>query len=179
MAGHCKGAAGRETLQGRACIRENDCSFGAVAARFVAKHVSRGLLTNQKRTERRIPHGFKRQARIRIGNPLSEYRRHPAVNVVHDKCWSAEIANNILEQQVDRCRLGRIASVSAHSVRFFDTLQGRLVRVPSGNTDPHAVFREQSTATGADARTATDDQCHVLDGGVGFSISGHALLSQA
>ena len=73
-----------------------------------------------------------------------------------------EISNNILEQPIHGRGSHRIAGVSAHAVRLLKILQDRFVRIPGRDPDTHAVLREQSGATGADAGAAPNDQCDVL-----------------
>jgi hypothetical protein len=66
---------------------------------------------------------------------------------MHDKTRSPEVSNNILEQQFHGALIACVARVSAHAVRFLETLQDRFVRIPGCDTDTHAVFREQPGAT--------------------------------
>ena len=116
--------------------------FAPLAFGFVVAHESRCLLTHQKCAECRVSKRVERHARVGFGNPLAKNARHPAVDVVHDECRRPEVPNNILEQPLHGRWFACIAGVSANAVRLLEILQDRFVRIPGGDGDTHAAFRE-------------------------------------
>jgi hypothetical protein len=81
---------------------------------------------------------------------------------MHDQRRSPEVSHDILEQQLHGRWFACIARVSAHAVHLLQILQDRFVRIPGGDADTHAAFREQPGATGTDAGAAPNDECNVL-----------------
>ena len=87
---------------------------------------------------------------------------NPAVNIMHHERWGPKISNNMLEQlsprTLDRQRRRCIGARRASS----RDPAGPLCLGSGRNPDTHTALGEQSGATGADAGSATNDQCNVL-----------------
>ena len=101
-----------------------------------------GLLAHQERAERRIPIGFKRHARIGLGNPLPKNAGNSAIDIVHHKRWGPKVSHDILEQQLDGHRITGIARVPAHAMQPLQLFEDRFVRFPCRDADTHPAFRE-------------------------------------
>jgi len=142
MTRHGKGAARRVALKRCAGVGEDDRPFCAVGIGSVFAHESGGLLTHQKRAERRVPNRVECHIRFSFGNLLAKNARNPAIDVVHDKRGSPKVANNILEQHRHGRWFARIARVPAHAMGPLQILQHRFVRIPGCDADPHAVLRK-------------------------------------
>src|SRR5580704_16916205 len=154
------------SLKRRAGVREDDRPFCTVGIGSVFAHESGGLLTHQKRAERRVPKRVECHTRFGFGDLLAKNAGNPAIDVVHDKRGSPKVANNILEQYRDGRWFGRIARVPAHAMGPIQILQHRFVRVPGCDADPHAALCKQPSAACADARTAANDDGYILHGRV-------------
>ena len=117
--------------------------------------------------------------RVGLGNPLAKNAGNPAIDIVHHKCGRPKVSHNILEQRLYGFRIACIAGISARAVRFLETFQDGLIRIPGGDADAHAIFREEPGTTCADSGTAAHDESNVLHGrfGVGLFRSSHGPRS--
>src|SRR4029079_5302948 len=101
---------------------------------------------------------------------LAENAGNPAIDVMHDKPWRPYVLSDILEQLLHGRRFACIAGISAHAMHLLESLKDRFFGIPGCDTDPHAAFREQPSATRADARAAADNECNVLCGMLGVAV---------
>jgi hypothetical protein len=66
---------------------------------------------------------------------------------MHDKPRRPDVSNDIFEQLRHGRRFGCIAGVSAYAMHLLESLKDRFFRIPGGDADTHAVFREQPGTT--------------------------------
>ena len=84
---------------------------------------------------------------------------------------SVGVPDDVAEQQLDRRGVGCVARIAAYAVVFLESLQDRLVRLPGGDGDTHALLREQPRTARTDTGATPDDEGNIFRGILGHVAS--------